>query len=300
MLDLIIVGAGPAGLSAAVYAKRAELKFVIIDSGMMQGGQVLNTSDVDNYLGLPGIGGFEMGKAFSDHVKKLGVDFITERVVSTDITSDIKKVITEKNTYEAKTLIIATGAVHKKGGVPGEDEFTGRGVSYCATCDGAFFRNKVTVVVGGGNVALEDALYLSRLCTKVYLIHRRDSFRGAKSTLTILKNIENVEIITDAVVTKIEGENKVERITVDNLKTKETMQINTSGVFFAVGMDPSHGFIEGLKEDESGFIVAGEDCQTSVRGVYVAGDLRTKPLRQIATAVSDGAYAVDSVEKYLQ
>lgn len=169
MYDLIIIGAGPAGMSAAVYAARAELDFIVIEGSMMQGGQVLTTYDVDNYLGLPGIGGFEMGMKFAEHAKKLGVSFVTENVISMDAAGEVKKVVTDKKEYEAKTIIIATGAVHRKAGIPGEAEFTGKGVSYCATCDGAFFRNKITAVVGGGDVAVEDAIYLARMCEKYIL-----------------------------------------------------------------------------------------------------------------------------------
>ena len=214
MYDLIIIGAGPAGLSAAVYAARAELDFIVIEGSMMQGGQVLTTYDVDNYLGLPGIGGFDMGMKFAEHAKKLGVTFVTENVISMEIQRNVKSVKTDKNTYETKTIIIATGAVHKKAGIPGETEFTGKGVSYCATCDGAFFKNKVTAVVGGGDVAVEDALYLSRMCGKVYLIHRRDEFRAAKSLVKKARETDNIEFVLDSVVEKIDGENKVRSINI--------------------------------------------------------------------------------------
>ena len=300
MLDLIIIGAGPAGLSAAVYAARAELDFIVIEGSGMQGGQVLTTYDVDNYLGLPGIGGFDMGMKFAEHAKKLGVSFVTENVVSMDVQGDVKTVKTEKNTFEAKTVIIATGAVHRKAGIPGEEEFTGRGVSYCATCDGAFFRNKVTAVVGGGDVAVEDALYLSRMCSKVYLIHRRDEFRAAKSLVNKAKAAENIELVLDSVVDKIEGENKVKSISVRNKKDDSVSELSVDGVFFAVGMQPVTAFVDKAVEmDEAGYIKAGEDCATNVPGVYAAGDIRTKQLRQIITAAADGANAVTSVEKYI-
>ena len=300
MLDLIIIGAGPAGLSAAVYAARAELDFVVIEGSGMQGGQVLTTYDVDNYLGLPGIGGFDMGMKFAEHAKKLGVNFVTENVMSMDVQGDIKTVKTEKNTFEAKTVIIATGAVHRKAGIPGEEEFTGRGVSYCATCDGAFFRNKVTAVVGGGDVAVEDALYLSRMCGKVYLIHRRDEFRAAKSLVNKAKAAENIELVLDSVVDKIEGENKVKSISVRNKKDDSVREFGVDGVFFAVGMQPVTAFVDkAVDMDEAGYIKAGEDCATNIPGVYAAGDIRTKQLRQIITAAADGANAVTSVEKYI-
>ena len=233
MYDLIIIGAGPAGMSAAVYAARAELDFIVIEGSMMQGGQVLTTYDVDNYLGLPGIGGFEMGMKFAEHAKKLGVSFVTENVISMDAAGEVKKVVTDKKEYEAKTIIIATGAVHRKAGIPGEAEFTGKGVSYCATCDGAFFRNKITAVVGGGDVAVEDAIYLARMCEKVYLIHRRDEFRAAKSLVNKAKNTENIELVLDSTVERISGEAKVSSIEVKNKITGNTDEFAVDGVFFA-------------------------------------------------------------------
>ncbi len=301
MYDLIIIGAGPAGMSAAVYAARAELNFIVIEGSMMQGGQVLTTYDVDNYLGLPGIGGFEMGMKFAEHAKKLGVSFVTENVISMDVAGEVKKVVTDKKEYETKTIIIATGAVHRKAGIPGEAEFTGKGVSYCATCDGAFFRNKITAVVGGGDVAVEDAIYLARICEKVYLIHRRDEFRAAKSLVNKAKNTQNIEIVLDSTVEKISGEAKVSTIEVKNKKSGNTAELAVDGVFFAVGMQPVTAFVDkSVQMNEAGYIVAGEDCATNVPGVYAAGDIRTKQLRQIITAAADGANAVTSVEKYIQ
>lgn len=300
MYDLIIIGAGPAGLSAAVYAARAELDFIVIEGSMMQGGQVLTTYDVDNYLGLPGIGGFDMGMKFAEHAKKLGVTFVTENVVSMEVQNDVKSVKTDKNIYETKTIIIATGAVHKKAGIPGEAEFTGKGVSYCATCDGAFFKNKVTAVVGGGDVAVEDALYLSRMCGKVYLIHRRDEFRAAKSLVKKARETDNIEFVLDSVVEKIDGENKVRSINIRSKKSATIKTLEVDGVFFAVGMQPVTAFVDkNIEMNEAGYIIAGEDCATNIPGVYAAGDIRTKQLRQIITAAADGANAVTSVEKYI-
>lgn len=300
MYDLIIIGAGPAGLSAAVYAARAELDFIVIEGSMMQGGQVLTTYDVDNYLGLPGIGGFDMGMKFAEHAKKLGVTFVTENVISMEIQRNVKSVKTDKNTYETKTIIIATGAVHKKAGIPGEAEFTGKGVSYCATCDGAFFKNKVTAVVGGGDVAVEDAIYLSRMCGKVYLIHRRDEFRAAKSLVKKARETDNIEFVLDSVVEKIDGENKVRSINIRSKKGATIKTLEVDGVFFAVGMQPVTAFVyKNIEMNEAGYIIAGEDCATNIPGVYAAGDIRTKQLRQIITAAADGANAVTSVEKYI-
>ena len=300
MYDLVIIGAGPAGMSAAVYAARAELDFIVIEGSMMQGGQVLTTYDVDNYLGLPGIGGFEMGMKFAEHAKKLGVSFVTENVISMDAAGEVKQVVKDKKEYEAKTIIIATGAVHRKAGIPGEAEFTGKGVSYCATCDGAFFRNKTTAVVGGGDVAVEDAIYLARMCEKVYLIHRRDEFRAAKSLVNKAKNTENIELVLDSTVERISGEAKVSSIEVKNKITGNTDEFAVDGVFIAVGMQPVTAFVDkSVQMNEAGYIAAGEDCATNVPGVYAAGDIRTKQLRQIITAAADGANAVASVEKYI-
>ena len=298
MYDLIIIGAGPAGMSAAVYAARAELDFIVIEGSMMQGGQVLTTYDVDNYLGLPGIGGFEMGMKFAEHAKKLGVSFVTENVISMDAAGEVKKVVTDKKEYEAKTIIIATGAVHRKAGIPGEAEFTGKGVSYCATCDGAFFRNKITAVVGGGDVALEDALYLSNICKNVYLIHRRDGLRGAKVLQNKVMEKENITFMPFYEVTKICGQNKVEAVELKQNQTGETKTIELSGVFIAIGMEPQSSLVKDLvKEDPAGYVEAGEDCRTSADGIYVAGDVRSKSLRQVVTAVADGAVAIASIEQ---
>ena len=298
MYDLIIIGAGPAGMSAAVYAARAELDFIVIEGSMMQGGQVLTTYDVDNYLGLPGIGGFEMGMKFAEHAKKLGVSFVTENVISMDAAGEVKKVVTDKKEYEAKTIIIATGAVHRKAGIPGEAEFTGKGESYCATCDGAFFRNKNTAVVGGGDVALEDALYLSNICKNVYLIHRRDGLRGAKVLQNKVMEKENITFMPFYEVTKICGQNKVEAVELKHNQTGETKTIELSGVFIAIGMEPQSSLVKDLvKEDPAGYVEAGEDCRTSADGIYVAGDVRSKSLRQVVTAVADGAVAIASIEQ---
>lgn len=298
--DLIIVGSGPAGLSAAVYAQRAELDTVVIEKNMMSGGQILNTYEVDNYAGLPGISGFELGMKMREHADKLGASFVSDSVVDVQLDGDIKRLRCEKETYEAKTIIIATGAHHRKLGVPGEELFTGAGVSYCATCDGAFFKGKVTAVVGGGDVALEDGIFLARMCKKVYLIHRRDELRGAKSLRNKFLNLENTQVIWDTEVEKIAGNQKVEKLELVNKKTGEKSSLSVDGVFVAVGIEPeSQEFTTFLNVDAQGYIQAGEDGVTSVPGVFAAGDVRTKNLRQVITAASDGANCVTSVERYL-
>lgn len=300
MYDIIIIGSGPAGLAATIYGQRAKLDVLVIEKQPMSGGQVLNTYDVDNYPGLPGVGGFELGTKFRAHADALGAQVVTEDVTAVELAGSTKKVTTTAGEYEARTVIVSTGADHKLLGVPGEEEFRGMGVSYCATCDGAFFRGKEVAVVGGGDVALEDALFLARACSKVYLIHRRDEFRGAKTIQEKVFQTENIEVIWDTVVERIEGTGRVEAIALLNKKTGERRRLPVGGVFVAVGIQPNSDLFEGkLELDQSGYIKAGEDCQTSEPGVFAAGDVRTKQLRQIITAAADGANAVTSVEHYL-
>lgn len=301
MYDLIIIGAGPAGLSAAVYGIRAGLDLIVIEQTPMGGGQVIDTSEVDNYLGLPGIGGFELGQKFRQHADALGVVFRSGKVVSIQDGDGGKVVETADGTkYEARALILAGGAQHAKLGVPGEDSFRGQGVSYCATCDGAFFRKRDVAVIGGGDVAVEDAVYLAALCRKVYLIHRRDSLRAAKSLQNKLFSCENVEVVWDSTLQKINGSDLVESITVRQIRENSERELAVEGVFIAVGMKPNtEAYRQTVACDESGYLIAGEDCATNIPGIFAAGDIRTKTLRQIVTAVSDGACAVASVERYL-
>ena len=298
--DVIIIGSGPAGLAAAIYGKRARLSTLVIEKQPMSGGQILNTDEVDNYPGLPGIGGFELGQKFMEHAKKMEAEFVTAEVKGISADGDVKKISTDKGDYEAKTVILATGADHRKLGVPGEQELGGMGVSYCATCDGAFFRKKITAVVGGGDVALEDAIFLARLCERVYVIHRRDEFRGAKSLQKRLMELPNVEILWDTVPEEICGAEKVETLELFNKKTGEKIDLVVDGVFVAVGITPnSEEFKGSVDMDPAGYIEAGEDGKTNVPGIFAAGDVRTKALRQVVTAVADGANCVASVEQYL-
>lgn len=300
MYDMIIIGSGPAGLAAAIYGQRAKLSVLMIEKQPMSGGQILNTYEVDNYPGLPGIGGFDLGSKFRAHADTLGAVVISEDVLSVTLDEPVKKVKTTAAEYESRTVILATGAVHRKLGVPGEDELGGMGVSYCATCDGAFFREKDVAVVGGGDVALEDALFLARASRKVYLIHRRDEFRGAKVLQERVLAAENIEVIWDSKVEKIEGAEQVEALSIFNMKKEERSRLAVSGVFIAVGIQPNSKMFQGMLDmDEGGYICAGESCETSIPGVYAAGDVRTKQLRQIITAASDGANAVTSAERYL-
>ncbi|HKM20772.1 MAG TPA: thioredoxin-disulfide reductase [Lachnospiraceae bacterium] len=297
--DVAIIGFGPAGATAAIYAKRAGLKTILIEKAVAGGGQVLLTYEVDNYPGLPGINGYDLGMKFNEHVDKLEVERLEADVNSIDVEGKIKKIYTGKDTIEAKTIIVASGATHRKLDVPGEEKLFGMGVSYCATCDGAFFRGRTVAVMGGGDVALEDAIFLARSCEKVYLIHRRDEFRAVQVLRDAVQDTENIEIIWDSVITEISGDEQVEGITVKNVKTEQAKNIEVAGVFVAVGNIPRTSFIEGVDKDKSGYLAAGEDCATSVPGIFAAGDVRTKSLRQIVTAVADGANAITSVQEYL-
>ncbi len=298
--DLIIIGSGPAGLSAAIYGKRAGLDLLVLEKQPMSGGQVLNTYEVDNYLGLPGINGFDMGMQFREHADKMGAQFVEADVMEVILEDGLKKVITDAGTFQARTLILASGAEHARLGVPGEEELAGMGVSYCATCDGAFFKNRTVAVVGGGDVAVEDAIFLARTCEKVYLIHRRDELRAADVLQKTLFALPNVEILWNHVVERICGEDATESLQVKNLQTGETGSLLVAGVFIAVGIVPQTQIFDGLVEKNAGgYIMAGEDCVTSAEGIFAAGDCRTKNLRQIITAVADGANAATSAWSYL-
>lgn len=299
--DLIIIGSGPAGLAAAVYAQRAKLDTLVVEKAMVSGGQVLTTYEVDNYPGLPGIGGYDLGIKFREHADCLGARFVEDEVLNIQDGGKgaIKGVVCQGNTYEARSLILATGAVHRKLGVPGEEELAGAGVSYCATCDGAFFRNKVTAVIGGGDVAVEDAIFLARMCSKVYLIHRRNELRAAKSLQENLLSLDNVEVIWDTVADSINGDGMVKSLSLTNVKNGQKRELDVQGVFIAVGITPESRAFEGLVDMDHGYIRAGEDTVTSAPGIFAAGDVRTKPLRQIITAAADGANAITSVERYL-
>lgn len=297
--DLIIIGAGPAGLTAAIYAKRAGFDTLVIDETGMGGGQIVNTYEVDNYPGLIHINGFDMGMKFKEHATEMGTEFADVTVTGVTKKDDLIYVYANDAEYVSKALIIATGAKHRALGIPGEEELRGMGVSYCATCDGAFFRKKVCAVVGGGDVALEDALFLAKGCSKVYLIHRRDEFRGAKVLADKVKETENIEIVYDSRVTEIIGEGSVNKIKVENIKSGSVTELDINGIFIAVGMDPNTELFKDVVElDKSGYIKAGEDCITSTEGIFAAGDLRTKKLRQVITAAADGANAITSVSEY--
>lgn len=290
MYDIIIIGCGPAGMTAALYASRANKK-VLVFEGKSYGGQILNASKVENYPGFDNISGFDLATNMYNQIITKGVEIKNEMVLK--ITKD-KEVITSNGTYQAKAIILATGVQHRKLNITNETEYIGRGVSYCATCDGNFFRNKDVAVVGGGNTALEDALYLSDIVNKVYLIHRRDEFRGEDIYLDELKYKFNVEIITNSEVTRINGQETIKSIDVHTTSGENDMSriIPISGLFVAVGQEPKNEiFADIIELDEKGYIKTDDGIHTNVEGIYVAGDCRNKPLRQLTTAVSDGSIA---------
>lgn len=294
MYDLIIIGAGPAGLSAAIYAQRAKLSAVVIEREGC-GGQMSQTYEIDNYPGIPGVSGMELADKMKEHTLKLGASIVYEEIKSINKVDDnfIVHLMTG-GVYESKGIIIASGAHHAKLNVKGEEELAGCGVSYCATCDGAFFADKDVAVVGGGDVAIEDAIFLSRIARSVTLIHRRNELRGAASLQEALKKCDNVTILWDTVVEAINGTDTVETLSLKNVKDNEDFNLFVSGVFIAVGIIPTNVNIDGLLCDDRGYIFAGEDCRTNIDRVYAAGDIRTKSLRQIITAAADGANAVTS------
>lgn len=289
--DILILGGGPAGLTAALYAKRAGVSVLVLEK-TIYGGQVINTPTVENYPGIASITGVDLAMALHDQVTGLGVEVRMEEPISCQLDTDPKVVTTSRGSYEAKTVILANGVKRRQLGCPGEERLAGRGVSYCATCDGAFFQGKVTAIVGGGNTALEDALFLANHCTTVHLIHRRDAFRGSAILVQAVEKRENIVLHYDTVVEEIQGENKVESLRLKNVQTGEETALAVDGVFVAVGLMPDNEAFAGQVElDKAGYIVAGEDCRTSQPGVYAAGDTRTKAVRQIVTAAADGAVA---------
>jgi len=302
LYDVIIIGSGPAGLTAAIYTVRAQLSVLVLEKEYMSGGQMLNTYEVDNYPGLPGIGGFELGVKFREHAEKLGVKFINIEVrhIAEEDDGRVKVLYTNSEEFRTRAVVLAMGATNNRLGVPGEKKLAGMGVSYCATCDGAFFKGQTVAVVGGGDVAAEDALFLARGCEKVYLIHRREELRAARSLQGQLKKCENVEFLWNTEVTEIYGGEHVECLKIRNKKDGTQRSLNLEGVFIAIGTKPNTEIVTNLLQlDEKGYILASEDGITDRPGFFAAGDIRKKPLRQIVTAVSDGANAISSVEAYL-
>ncbi len=300
IFDCLIIGGGPAGMSSALYCSRAGLNCAIIDSSAL-GGAPSNYCEIENYLGFNRIEGAELCERFEEHINNFNVEkFPFEEIQNIDLDSTIKKIKTLDKELSAKSIIIATGAKPKKLGVKGEKEFTGRGVSYCAVCDGAFYKDKITAVIGGGNSALEEALYLTRFCETVYLIHRRDEFRADKIIQKRVFDNKKIKLVLNSVVDEIIGDKKVEEIKIKNVLNNETSTIKLDGIFPYIGLEPnSELFNNKLKQDENGFIITDNTMQTSTKGVYAIGDIRNTPLRQVITAVSDGAIAGVSVSRYL-
>ena len=300
MYDLVIIGSGPAGLAAAIYAKRACLNLLLLEKEPMGGGQIIYTEQVDNYPGLPGINGFELAQKLEQHAREISVPSQSAEVVRVEKEGDNWKIILDSGAeILTQTVLLATGASHRKLGVPGEAELTGAGVSYCATCDGAFFRDKTAAVVGGGDVALEDALYLAKGCKQVYLIHRRQELRAAKVLQEQVMAEGKITFIPDTVITEIKGNGKVEKAVLLNKKDGTASELPLDAVFIAVGMNPETDAVASVLTLDNGYVRAGEDGVTEQPGLFVAGDVRTKRLRQIVTAVSDGANAVTSITDYL-
>lgn len=301
MYDLVIIGSGPAGMTAGIYAQRAGLDALVIERNFMSGGQIIDTYEVDNYPGLPNINGFDLAQKMREHADQLGVQFKMGDVQKVEDLGEEKKVITSEETLTAKTVLFATGAKHSLLNIPGEAEYAGKGVSYCATCDGAFYKDKDVAVVGGGNVAVEDAIFLARACRKVYLVHRRDQLRAQKALQNKLFESDRVEPVWHHLPVEIIGDNgQVKGLRTKDKNTNEEQVLDVSGVFIAVGIVPNtDGFNQICKCDEKGYMIAGEDGRTSTPGIFAAGDVRQKEVRQVATAVGDGANTIASVERYL-
>lgn len=291
MYDIIIIGAGPAGMTAALYATRANKKILILEASNY-GGQIINASHITNYPVEKDISGYDFASKLYNQIINHGVEIRLEKVLNINKNKEIE---TDKSIYKAKAIIIATGLKHRKLNLPLEEELIGKGISYCATCDGAFFKNKNVAVVGGGNTALEDSLYLSDICSKVYLIHRRDSFRGDPITIEKVLNKSNIEIIYNSNITKLNGISNLESIVLNNNKT-----ININGLFVAIGQEPNTEYLNNIIEiDANGYIKSNELCHTNIDGIFVAGDIRDKSLRQLVTATSDGAIAATEAIKYI-
>ena len=299
--DLIIIGSGPAGLAAAIYAQRAQLSAVVLEKEGEAGGQITSTFEVDNYPGMPGVSGSALAQAFREHAEKLGAQFVQDEVTGAALTGRVKTLFGRKEQYQAYTVILAMGAHHRTLGIPGEDRLAGRGVSYCALCDGGFFRGQEVVVVGGGDSALTDALYLSRIASHVLLVHRRNELRASKDLQARIKKCNNIEICWNTVLGSIDGDDQVEQVILKSVKTGVETEYPCGGVFIAAGIVPENVLVQDLVDiSPEGYILAGEDTVTSLPGVFAAGDIRRKNLRQIVTAVADGANAVNEAEKYVQ
>ena len=299
MYDTIIIGAGPAGMTAALYAARSNLKVSLIEGGL-PGGQMNNTSDIENYPGYANISGPELAEKMFEPLENLGVEHLYGFVENVEDHGEFKKVVIDDQIYETRTVIVATGSKHRLLGVPGEEELNSRGVSYCAVCDGAFFRDQDLLVVGGGDSAVEEAIFLTRFAKSVTIVHRRDELRAQKVLQDRAFANEKISFIWDSVVKEIKGENRVESVVIENVKTNQVSEHAFGGVFIYVGLDPVSDFTKDLQiQDESGWIVTDDHMKTSVAGVFAVGDVRQKDLRQVTTAVGDGAIAGQEAYKYI-
>lgn len=298
--DVAVIGGGPGGYTAALYAARANLRVIVFER-LTPGGQMGTTDRIDNYPGFPeGIEGFDLAMKMQQGAERFGVKTQLTEVTSLDLTADPKVVHTKSGDVDARTVVLATGASPRELGLPGEQQLRGRGVSYCATCDGMFYRGKTVVVVGGGNTAVADALYLSRICKKVYLIHRRDQLRASKVYLDPLTKAENIEFVWNAEVTELHAGETLAGVTVRNKVTNADLHLPCDGLFVAVGRLPENSLFRGqVSLDEGGYVIANESTQTNIPGVFAVGDIRQKALRQVITAASDGAVAAHYIEEYL-
>jgi len=301
MYDVIIIGGGPAGLTAGLYNARARLNALLLER-LAPGGQVLTTDRVENYPGFPdGISGFELMDRMKTQAEKFGLKIQSDEVTSLELSAKHKAVLTGSGSLETKAIILCCGATWKKLGIEGEDQLMGKGVSFCATCDGPFYRNQEVAVIGGGDTALEEAIFLTRFVSKIHLVHRRDKLRATKVLQERALSHEKIEILWDSVPVRILGEKGVEGIELKNVKTQNVFRRNVQGVFVFIGTLPNTDMVKGLiRLDENGFVVTDDNMQTSVSGVFAAGDIRSKLFRQISTAVGEGATASYAVEKYLE
>ncbi|MCR5496188.1 MAG: thioredoxin-disulfide reductase [Treponema sp.] len=298
--DIIIIGAGIAGISAAMYAARSGMKVSVIDEAGC-GGQVLQIDDLENYPGVfPAVNGYDFMETAKKQAQAFGAEIIQTTITSLDRIDNNFKVVTPKGEFNSKALIIASGAEHKSLNVKGEKEFAGAGVSYCAVCDGPFFRKKIVTVIGGGDSAGTEALYLANLAEKVHLVHRRPEFRMVKSVSERILSNPKIEVHYNSIVKEIKGQDRVTSIELENTQTKEISEIETNGVFIFVGMNPRTSLVENLEKDAGGYIITDEKMGTKIPGLYVAGDVRSKPLRQIVTAASDGAIAAHSAAEFVK
>ena len=298
MYDVIIIGGGPAGLTAGIYAQRARLKTLLLEKEMV-GGQIAVSDVIENYPGFPSISGADLMEKFEGHAKGLGLEIRMVDVIAVEDMGKEKIVKTSEGDLTARTVIVATGAKPRRLGISGEKEFTGKGVSYCATCDGPFFKGQRVLVIGGGDTAVKEAVYLSRIAGKVYIVHRRDQLRAEKIIQEKALSIPNIEMLWSHILKEIKGKKGVEKVVLQNLKDNSLKEIDAEGVFIFAGINPTTDFVD-VEKDKSGFIKTNQDMQTSVKGIFAAGDCRTTPLKQVSTAVGDGAIAAFMAEKYIE